>query len=38
MKYLDTQTGKEIIVWPYQVNLLFKLNHNPDRYHKLFEE
>jgi len=38
MKYLDTKTGKEIIVYPYQVNLLFKLKHNPDRYHELFEE
>jgi len=38
MKYLDTKTGKEIVVYPYQVNLLFKLNHNPGRYHKLFEE
>jgi hypothetical protein len=38
MKYLDTKTGKEIKVYRYQLNLLWKIEHNPGRYHELFEE
>jgi len=38
MKYLDTQTGKEIVVYPYQSNLLRMLKNKPARYHPLFEE
>ena len=38
MKYLDTQTGQEIVVWAYQTNLLRIIQRNPDRYHELIEE
>jgi len=38
MKYLDVETGEEIIVYPYQTKILKIMRNNPSRYHELFEE